>query len=131
MGRPSDISARPPREQDSVGECATVMYKAAWYCLKIGNAAESERLSLRALKARRKIMAIDHDKVLSATAMVAEAYRNQGRWEEAERLEEKVMETSKTKLGADHPSTLTSMANLAHTYWSQDQRLKAVDLLRG
>jgi hypothetical protein len=45
-------------------------------------------------------------------------------------LEVQVMETRKTKLGADHPDTLISMGNLAHTYWSQDRRLKAVDLMR-
>jgi hypothetical protein len=72
----------------------------------------------------------EDEDTLDSTAILAVAYRLEGRWEEAEQLFVQVMETRKTKLGADHPSTLTSMANLAFTWESTGQHTKAIDLLR-
>jgi hypothetical protein len=105
-----------PKTRDSRREWATVLYRAAWYCLEAGNATEAERLSVSAMKMRKKLFEADDEEVLWAMAMVASTYRKQGQWKEAEKLEVQVMETRKTKLGADHPDTLTSMANLASTY---------------
>ncbi|KFA52616.1 hypothetical protein S40293_10166 [Stachybotrys chartarum IBT 40293] len=122
-------AAQTPKTRDSRREWATVLYRAAWYCVGIGNGTEAERLSVLAMKARKKLFEADDEEVLWSMAMVAWTYRNQGRWEEAEKLEVQVMETSQTKLGADHPSTLTSMANLASTYrnqgrWEEAEKLE-------
>ncbi|KAJ5117544.1 hypothetical protein N7448_011176 [Penicillium atrosanguineum] len=73
-------------------------------------------------------LALDEE-ILDSTAMLAGAYRLEGRWGEAEQLEVQVMETRKTKLGADHPDTLTSMANLAHTLRSSGQDIAALLLM--
>ncbi|KAK6063282.1 Kinesin light chain 5 [Seiridium cupressi] len=112
-------AAKTPKVQDALREWATVLYRTAWYCLRIGNGTEAEKLSVLAMKARKKLFKADDEEVLWAIGMVASAYRLIGQWDKAEKLFVQVMETSKTKLGADHPSTLSSMANLASTYRNQ------------
>ncbi|KFA70623.1 hypothetical protein S40285_09275 [Stachybotrys chlorohalonatus IBT 40285] len=122
-------AAQIPKAWDSRREWATVLYRAAWYCLEVGDGIEAERLSVLAMKARKKLFEANDEEVLRAMAMVASTYRNQGRWEEAEKLFVQVMETRKMKLGADHPDTLTSMGNLASTYrnqgrWEEAEKLE-------
>ncbi|KFA56252.1 hypothetical protein S40293_00202 [Stachybotrys chartarum IBT 40293] len=121
-------AAQKPKAQDSRREWATVLYRAAWYCLEMGNGTEAERLSVLAMKARKKFLEADDEEVLWSMAMVAWAYRNQGRWKDAEELDVQVMEMSKMKLGADHPDTLISMANLASTYRNQGRWKDAEEL---
>jgi hypothetical protein len=93
-----------PKRRDSAAEWATVMYMAAWYCLRIGNTTEAERLSILAMKTREKILEADDEEVLRAMAMVASTFWNQGRWKDVEELFVQVMETSKTKLGLIIPT---------------------------
>jgi len=104
------------KDESSIVEWATVLYRAAWFAETIGNIADAEMLARKAMKARKKVLGQEHEDTLRSVAMVGLAYKLEGRWDDAEKLEVEVMETSKTKLGADHPSTLTSMANLASTY---------------
>jgi tetratricopeptide (TPR) repeat protein len=108
-----------PKDESSIAEWATVLYRAAWYAERMGNIADAEMLATKAMKARKKVLGQEHEDTLWSVAMVGQAYKLGGRWDEAEKLQVQVMETSKTKLGADHPDTLTSMANLASTYWNQ------------
>ncbi|KAJ5651655.1 hypothetical protein N7507_009081 [Penicillium longicatenatum] len=106
-----------------------------------GNIADARDMASKSHKQRVKLLGAQAEEALASTAMLAEAYSlegrweeaeqlqfmdylastywNQGRWEEAEQLQLQVMEISKAKLGVDHPDTLTSMANLSSTYWSQ------------
>ncbi|KAI9148643.1 Kinesin light chain [Paramyrothecium foliicola] len=121
-------AAQIPKTRDSRREWATVLHRAAWYCLEAGNRTEAERLAVSAMKVRKKLFEADDEEVLRAMAMVAWTYSNQGRWEEAEKLDLQVMETRKTKLRADHPDTLTSMENLASTYIEQGRWLEAEKL---
>ena len=116
------------REPQVSLQCATVMFKAAWFALETGNAQDAEEMALYSRKVRAKEVGQEHHDTLESMAIVASTYRNQGRWEEAEELDMQVMETRKTKLGADHPSTLTSMANLASTYWNQGRWEEAEEL---
>ncbi|KAJ5429553.1 hypothetical protein N7491_006569 [Penicillium cf. griseofulvum] len=74
------------------------------------------------------MLGVEDEVSLKSSAMLAEAYSLEGRWEEAEQLEVQVMETRKTKLGDDHPDTLTSMANLASTYRNQGRWEEASQL---
>ncbi|CAN9191670.1 unnamed protein product [Alternaria alternata] len=110
---------QPPRDESSIVEWATILYRAAWYAERMGNIADAEMLATKAMKARKKVLGQEHEDTLWSVAMVGLAYKLGGRWDEAEKLEVQVMETRKTKLGADHPYTLTSMANLASTYRNQ------------
>ncbi|KFY92601.1 hypothetical protein V498_04837 [Pseudogymnoascus sp. VKM F-4517 (FW-2822)] len=95
---------------------ASILYKAAWYALTIGKGVEAEKMSIQAMKVRRRILGREHNDTLDSTAMVGLAYNLRGRWDVAEELFVQVMETCKKKLGADHPSTLSSIANLASKY---------------
>ena len=94
-------------------EWATLLYRAAWYACKRGNAAEAEPLAVASLKTRRKVLGQEHEDTWWGMSMVAEAYSLGGEWNKAEKLQQEVVEKRKTKLGVDHPDTLISMANLA------------------
>ncbi|KAF1964038.1 putative kinesin, partial [Bimuria novae-zelandiae CBS 107.79] len=108
-----------PKDESSIAEWATVLYRAAWFAERIGHITDTEMLATKAMKARKKVLGQEHEDTLWSIAMVADAYSLGGRWDEAEKLRKQVMETHKKKLGADHPDTLTSMANLASTYRNQ------------
>ncbi|KAF4631476.1 hypothetical protein G7Y89_g6649 [Cudoniella acicularis] len=111
--------AHQPEEQGSLTDWASILYKAAWYAMRMGNGPEAEKMSVQAMKVRKKILGREHNDTLGSMVMVGLAYKLRGRWDAAEELEVQVMETSKKKLGADHPDTLSSMANLASTYRNQ------------
>ncbi|KAF2032530.1 TPR-like protein [Setomelanomma holmii] len=108
-----------PKDESSIAEWATVLYRAAWFAERSGNIADAETLAIKAMKARKKVLGQGHEDTLWSVAMVGLAYRLGGRWDDAEELFVQVIETSKKKLGADHPDTLTIMANLALTYQNQ------------
>jgi tetratricopeptide (TPR) repeat protein len=122
-------AVQKPKEQESLEDWASVLYKAAWYAWRIGKGVEAENLAFTAMKVRKKILGDEHGDTLDGMAMVGLAYTLNGRWDEAEKLDVQVMETSKTKLGVDHPDTLTSMANLAATFrnqgrWDEAEKLE-------
>jgi tetratricopeptide (TPR) repeat protein len=108
-----------PKDESSIAEWATVLYRAAWFAERMGNIADAEMLATKAMKARKKVLGQEHEDTLWSVAMVGLAYKLGGRWDEAEKLEVQVMEARKSKLGADHPNTLGSLNNLAHTYMMQ------------
>ena len=117
-----------PKAQDSVLEWASILYKAAWYALRMGNGVDTQLLGMKAKKAREKILGEEHEDSVWSVAMVALGYKLQGMWELAEELEVQVMESCKARLEADHPSTLASMDKLASTYWDQGRWKEAEKL---
>jgi tetratricopeptide (TPR) repeat protein len=119
-----------PKAPESLREWGIILYKAAWFALKVGKWKEAETLSSRALKARKKVLKADDKDVINVLAILASVYSTRGRWPAAEKLKMQVMEIRKTKLGADHPDTLTSMNNLAFTWKAQGRNLEACNLLR-
>jgi tetratricopeptide (TPR) repeat protein len=112
-------AGQAPKNESSLAEWATLLYRAAWYAEMTGNINDAAMLAMKSMKARMKVLGREHEDTLWSVAMVGLVYRVGGRWDEAEGLEVQVMETRKTKLGADHPDTLTSIANLASTYRNQ------------
>lgn len=108
---------------------ATILYKTAWYLLRMGNKLEAKKLSVKAMNVRIKILGRNYEDTLNAMVMVGSAYDFTGRWEAAEKLDVEVMETSKQKLGADHPFTLTSMNNFAFTWHGLGQHTEAISLM--
>lgn len=103
-------AAQKPKEQDSLLDWASILYKAAWYALGMGKGVEAEAMSVKAMKVRKRILIREHNDTVNSIAMVGLAYKLRGRWDAAEGLAVQVMETRK-KLGADHPST-TGMAKV-------------------
>ncbi|KAJ6126484.1 hypothetical protein N7523_002096 [Penicillium sp. IBT 18751x] len=108
-----------PESRESLLRWATLLYRGAWYASESGNVADVREMASKSQKHRVELLGAEDDEALASTAMLAEAYSLEGRWDEAEQLFVQVMETRKTKLGVDHPDTLTSMANLALTYGNQ------------
>ena len=123
----SAVAQRPDGE-DSLREWASLLYNAAWYAWRRGNVADAEKMSIKAMKARKKMLGQEHVETLCSMGMVGLAYSLGGRWKEAEELEVQVMETRKRVLGAEHPDTLTSMANLASTFRNQGRWKEAEEL---
>jgi tetratricopeptide (TPR) repeat protein len=111
--------AQRSEDQDSLRDWASILYKAAWYAWRMGKGVEAEKMSIQAMKVRKRMLDQEHDDMLDSMAMVGLAYKLRGRWDAAEELFVQVRETSKKKLGADHHFTLTSIANLASMYWTQ------------
>ncbi|KAM0146777.1 hypothetical protein ACHAQE_010588 [Botrytis cinerea] len=108
-----------PEEQNSLQEWASILYKSGWYAWEMGNSEDAEKLSVKAMKVRKRIFGREHDETLRSMEIVGFVYSFRGQWDAAEELEVQVMETCKKKLGVDHPNTLTSMSNLALTYSNQ------------
>ncbi|KAF8867326.1 putative kinesin [Acephala macrosclerotiorum] len=111
--------AQQPEEEDSLRDWASILYKAAWYAWEVGKGVEAEKMSIQAMKVRKRILGREHNDTLWSMAMVGLVYKFRGRWDAAEELELQVIESRKKKLGADHLDTLISMGNLASTYRHQ------------
>ncbi|KAH7116236.1 hypothetical protein B0J11DRAFT_443923 [Dendryphion nanum] len=122
------VGSQEPKGELSLTQWATLLYRAAWYSLEAGNNADAEKLALKSMKVRRKVLGLKHKDTLWSTAMVGDVYRVGGRWKEAKELEVQVLEAHKAVLGLDHPDTLNSMNNLALTYWNQGRWDKAEEL---
>jgi hypothetical protein len=122
-------AAQLPEQQDSLRDWASILCKAAWYAWRMGNGVEAEKMSVQAMKVRKRILGRDHYDTLYSMVMVGLAYMLRGLWDDAEELQMQVMETSKKKLGADHPSTLTSMNNLAFTWKETGRETGAISLM--
>ena len=122
-------AAQQPEEQDSLRDWASILYKAAWYAWSMGKGVEAEKMSVQAMKVRKRILGREHNNTLDSMAMVGLAYNLRGRWDAAEELDVQVLETRKKKLGADHPDTLSSMANLAFTWKETGRETEAIRLM--
>ena len=105
--------AQQPEEQDLLRDWTSILYNTAWYAWSMGKGVEAEKISVQAIKIRKKILGPEHNNTLGSMAMVGLAYKLRGRWDAAEELEMQVMETSKRVLEEEHPDTLTSINNLA------------------
>ena len=108
-----------PESQTSLLRWATLLLRGAWFASGNGNIAEARNMATKSRKQRVKLLGAEGEEALESTAMLAEVYSQEHRWEEAEQLQVQVMETRKMKLGTDHAVTLASMASLASTYWNQ------------
>ncbi|KAF2473130.1 TPR-like protein [Lindgomyces ingoldianus] len=98
------------------------------WALLIGSASDAEKMSIKSMKVRRRLLGTEQGETLNSMTMVALACKLGGRLEKAEELEVQVMETRKRVLREEHPDTLTSMANLASTYRNQGRLKEAEEL---
>jgi len=121
-------AAQRPEERESLTEWASVLYKAARYAWRKGEGAKGEKMLVKVMNARKKLLGQEDEETLRSMAMVGLIYSLEGRWKEAEELDIQVVETAKKVLGPEHPDTLASMGNLASTYCDQG-RWKEVEEL--
>ncbi|KAF1828098.1 hypothetical protein BDW02DRAFT_458068, partial [Decorospora gaudefroyi] len=75
-----------PKDESSIAEWATLLYRAAWYAWMKGSVADAEFLATKAMKARKKVLGQEHEETLWSVAMVGLAYKLGGRWDDAEKL---------------------------------------------
>ena len=120
--------AQEPAVESSLQDWALILYHAAWYAWAKGSYAEAATMALKAKRIRQKVLGPEDEETLNSMAMLALAYKGQGRWTKAEELQVQVMKTSARVLGAEHSSTLISMANLASTYRNQGRWTEAEEL---
>jgi hypothetical protein len=62
--------------QDSLTDWAwaLILYKAAWYAWRIGKGVEAEKISVQAMKVRRKILGPEDEDTLWSMAILGLAY---------------------------------------------------------
>jgi hypothetical protein len=58
---------------------ALILYKAAWYALRMGKGVEAEKMSVQAMKVWEKILGQEHNNTLSSIVLVGLAYKLRGR----------------------------------------------------
>ena len=68
-----------PKSQDSLQSWAALLYKGAWYATECGNISVAEDMAAISRKQRMKIGGAEDEDTLDSTAMLAEAYRLEGR----------------------------------------------------
>lgn len=118
--------AHQPEEQGSLRDWASILYKAAWYAQGMGKWVEAQKMSVQAMKVRKRILGPEHNDTLNSMEMVGLVYKLGGRWDVAEELQVQVMDTRKKKLGADHLDTLISMSNLSFMWKETGRETEAV-----
>ncbi|KAF2838466.1 putative kinesin [Patellaria atrata CBS 101060] len=105
--------SQPPKSEECLRQWALLLYRAAWYAWQKGSLSDAEKLSMRSMKVRTKLLGREHEDTLSSMGMVGLATSLAGR-----------------VLGEEHPDTLTSMANLAFTFKVQGRKVDAILLMR-
>jgi tetratricopeptide (TPR) repeat protein len=130
---PHALSAvvQQPEEEDSLRDWASILYKAAWYAWRLGKGVEAEKLSVQALKVRKRILGREHKDTLSSMGMVGLVYELRGKYDAAEPLSRETLQLKEKVLGKEHPDTLTSMNILALLLSSQGKYDAAEPLCRG
>ena len=120
--------AQPPEGEGTLREWASILCNAARYACARGFYADAERMSIKSMQVRKKLLGEEHEFTIDSMAMLASAYKLGGRWKEAEQLEVQVLEMRKKVLGAEHQNTLNSMANLASTFRDQGRWKESMEL---
>jgi tetratricopeptide (TPR) repeat protein len=112
---PHALSAvlQQPEEEDSLRDWASILHKAAWYAWSMGKGVEAEKMSIQALKVRKKILGREHKDTLNSMGMVGLVYRLRGNYDAAELLSRETLQLREKVFGKEHPDTLISMNNLA------------------
>jgi hypothetical protein len=118
-----------PKEENSLGEWASLLYKAASYAWQSGNLTDAENMSVKYMEVREMQLGQEDEETLRSMTVVGAVYLDWGLWKEAEALQIQVMEITKRVLGTEHPGTLTSMNNLAVNFWNQGSWTEATALL--
>jgi tetratricopeptide (TPR) repeat protein len=122
--------AQRPKDEESLKEWATLLYKAAWYAWQRGRAGEAEEMSVVSMKVRSKVLGEENAETLSSMGMVGLARVLGGKHEEAVAMHRQTLARMAKVLGQEHPNTLASMNNLATVLDSQGKYEEAEAMLR-
>jgi tetratricopeptide (TPR) repeat protein len=105
--------AQQPEAQDFLRNWASILYKAGWYAWKMGKGVEAEKMSVQAMKVRKRILGQGHSDTLGSMTLVGLVYKHRGKYDAAEPLCRETLQLREKVLGKEHPDTLISMNNLA------------------
>ncbi|KAF2841090.1 hypothetical protein M501DRAFT_949222, partial [Patellaria atrata CBS 101060] len=83
--------SQPPKSEECLRQWALLLYRAAWYAWQKGSLSDAEKLSMRSMEVRTKLLGREHKDTLSSMGMVGLATSLAGRWKEAEELSVQVM----------------------------------------
>lgn len=93
------------------------LLKKVGLCLqRDGRDRDAEPLLLELVDKKRGRLGSEDGEVLGSTTLLANTYRNRGKWKDAENLETYVMEETSKAFGVEHPRTAATMASLSSTY---------------
>ena len=79
--------AQQPEGKESLKEWALLLYNTAWYAWQQESTADTEKMLVKSIKVRKKLLSKDQKETLSSIAMVRLAYNLTGQWKKTEELE--------------------------------------------
>ncbi len=86
---------------------------------------EAEKISVQAMKVRKRILGQEHSDTLNSMAIVGSVYELRGKYDEAELLCQETLQLREKVLSKEHPDTLGSMNNLVGFLKSQGKHEEA------
>jgi tetratricopeptide (TPR) repeat protein len=89
---------------------------------------EAEKLYLRCLEGRERLLGIEHDDTLSTINGLAETFRAKGAYEQAEIYSKRNLEVTERLLGPEHPGTLSAVNNFGLICVSKGEYKQAEEL---
>jgi tetratricopeptide (TPR) repeat protein len=92
--------------------------------------ADAERLSIRTMEIRSRVLGDSHPDTLTTMNNLAATYKDEGKYDEAEPLYIRMVDLFPRVFGEAHPNTLTSMSSLADLYELERQYAKAESIAR-
>ncbi len=89
---------------------------------------ESEKLLLKALEIKEKLLGIEHLEIAEIDYQLAEMYKIQCKYKEAEEFYKKSLQIQEKVLGEEHPNTARNYNSLAGVYERQGKYKEAENL---
>ena len=119
---------QPPNERDALLDWSHLLFYGGWYCNKIGNYSEAERMAVKSMNVS-KILS-DEQRVTDTCGilLLSDIYLDSGRFTQAEELVKQCRDLRLQLLGAEHPETLAFTARLLDAYIGQGQFKEAEEL---
>ena len=119
-----------PVAEEALKAWAQVLTNAAWYLWNRGIYDTAEKIAVRALHSREKVLGLNSDQTLESVKMLASVLWSQGRFDDAETLNRRALEGCEKGLGERHPKTMAIMDNLTRVLQTQGKYEEAETLHR-
>ncbi|KAK5023999.1 hypothetical protein LTR13_011017 [Exophiala sideris] len=104
------------------------MLASAWW--QQGKYEQAEEMHQQALKAKEKILGVDHNSTLFTMNDLALVLQAQGHYKQSEKMYRQALTGKEKILGMDHDSTLKTMSNLANVLRAQGNYKQSEELHR-
>ncbi|KAF3389938.1 Nephrocystin-3 [Talaromyces pinophilus] len=104
--------AQRPDSDNSLQEWALLLNNAASFAWAKWNLVAAEKMAVRAMRVREKVLGIDHPDTLTSINNLGSVLRSQGKYGEAEMMHRRALTSREKLLGIDHPDTVDSINDL-------------------